>query len=109
MTHQTEAMAELIELIASDSYAISFQTMGQYRTALLKAGRAAISSQPPAPRELPPLPESEYKLGRQGGPIDPFNGNGYEPDWVLPENAYTADQMREYARASLTATAGSKP
>lgn len=39
-----EALNELIWLIASDSYAISFQTMGQYRTALLKAARASLTA-----------------------------------------------------------------
>jgi hypothetical protein len=57
--------------------------------------------------ELPKLPESNYKLGRQGGPVDAFSGNGYEPDWVLHEDAYTSDQMHAYARAALAAAAPS--
>ena len=31
-----EAKAKILQLLKSDSYAISFQTMGQYRTALIK-------------------------------------------------------------------------
>jgi hypothetical protein len=36
------AQAELRALVADDAWAMSFQTMGQYRSALLEAARAAL-------------------------------------------------------------------
>lgn len=49
----TQQLAELRDLIANDSYAITFQTFGQYRTALLKAADtiAALASQGAQPAE----------------------------------------------------------
>jgi hypothetical protein len=40
-SHAAE-VAELRRLIADDAYACTFQTFGQYRTALLKAADAAL-------------------------------------------------------------------
>jgi hypothetical protein len=42
-----------------------------------------------SPSELPPLPPSYYVLGCES--------DGYTPDRLLNEDAYTAEQMRTYA------------
>lgn len=42
-------MNSIRDLIANDSYAMSFQSMGQYRTALLKALDAGVPASPPEP------------------------------------------------------------
>lgn len=44
-----QVLDELVALIANDAYAISFQTFGQYRTALLKAARDMRANLPPPP------------------------------------------------------------
>jgi hypothetical protein len=45
--------------------------------------------------ELPPLPSTDYVCAREG--------DGYEPDRLLPWPAYDGDQMHAYARAAIAA------
>jgi hypothetical protein len=40
------ALRELVYAITSDSWATTFQTMGQYRAALLRIAREALASKP---------------------------------------------------------------
>ena len=45
---ENERLRELEALIRDDSYAITFQTMGQYRTALLRALRSPSTEDAPS-------------------------------------------------------------
>jgi hypothetical protein len=59
--------------------------------------RATVSAAAPeaSERELPPLPEPEGIVG--------YYGEWGDADWLGSQDAYTAEQMREYARAALRA------
>ena len=61
--------------------------------------------QPPAPaveltdEELPPLPDTAYQLYYEW----PDDEDGYGGSEVVDADAYTTDQMREFARAAIAA------
>lgn len=46
-SERLRAAAEIVKLIADDSWAIAFQSLGQYRSALLKAWRDSAPAAPP--------------------------------------------------------------
>lgn len=62
-------MADIRALIADDAYAMTFQSLGQYRSALL----AALSAAPAAPQPAR-CPQCNYQHGHQIGcennPVD---------------------------------------
>jgi hypothetical protein len=60
-TKTADALVELRRLIANDSYAIAFQTFGQYRTALLKA-IDAFAAQPQAEPVAAQLDVTDAKI-----------------------------------------------
>lgn len=60
-------MADIRTMIADDAYAMTFQSLGQYRSALL----AALSSAPAAPQPAQPLDLSVMELAESVGLIGP--------------------------------------
>jgi len=73
-------MSSIRNLIADDSFAISFQSMGQYRTALLKA----LDVAPPAP----PAPEAG-EVGELVAELNRIAKDAREAGWVTDAQSLT--------------------
>lgn len=63
------AQADIRTLIADDAYAMTFQSLGQYRSALLAALSAAPAAPQPA-QPAQPLTDEQINEGRQALPYD---------------------------------------
>jgi len=90
-------MNSIRDFIANDGYAMSFQSMGQYRAALLKALDADVPAAPPVAEEVVEL-------------VKWFNELGAEEDdvvWIEPENlARAATLLEQLSDLAADAVAG---
>lgn len=85
-------MTDFRALLADDAYAVSFQSLGQYRTALLKA----LDATPP-PEPLRPIPVSERLPEAVDCDTDgscwvhqPNESWPESPEWKLMRNKYVS-------------------
>jgi hypothetical protein len=104
MTNKTTTPAGIVlgrlrDLIADDSYAASFQSMGQYRTTLLKALDLARRTQPRA--EL----EDERQAAMQAYTVGAFDYEGNpvgSRDWMLYWAGWIASSTQRAPATSTT-------
>lgn len=68
-----QGVESIRRLVADDSYAMSFQTMGQYRTAILKALAALRASSPAEPRNAPLYDPADAAFQKR----PPYCGSGH--------------------------------